>query len=74
MIVTNIIRRVFVEDEKAFLEIGPWNDEPSILELRTEGKINKEWFGEISLSMTKEFALALGNALIQSANELKDLK
>lgn len=67
----DVIRRVFgPETDSNFIEVGPWADSPSdTLELRTTGEC-ADWFGGINLTMSPEFARALGKALIDSANEI----
>ena len=63
------IWRVHVTTEDAFLEIGDYPDAPDYLEMRTTDPLSKSWFGSINMSMTTEYAEALGNALIAAAKE-----
>ena len=67
---TDVIRRVFAEDSKgACIEIGPWPDDPAFLELRAASDDSKRWFGPINLSMSPDFAEALGKALLDAAKD-----
>lgn len=69
---TETLLRVYAEDGKgACLEIGEWPDAPGFLELRTPNPTSKEWFGEMGMSMSPDFAAALGQALIRAAAEMK---
>jgi len=71
-----VIRRVFDDNESAFLEIGPHPDYPdAALELRTGGdQTSKDWFGEQSFSLSPDFAIALGLALVASGQAMNDEK
>lgn len=64
-----VIRRVHVENEDAFLEIGDFPAAPNYLEIRTTDTLSKIWFGVVNMSMSPEYAEALGNALIAAAKE-----
>jgi hypothetical protein len=68
-----VVRRVYVEGERGiYLEVGPWPEVPGYLCITADGEKNEEWFGKFTpYSMTPEFARALGEALIASANELE---
>ena len=58
------IYRVYVSDEGVFLEIGDYPEAPEVLQIRTIRKEDKEWFGEMGLTLTPEFAIDLGNTLV----------
>lgn len=64
---TELLRRVHMD--KHFVEIGDWPDAPEALELRTPGKENEEYFGRISLVLTPQAAIELGEALVAAGNE-----
>lgn len=65
---TEILRRVYLGSN--CVEIGEDSDCPGLLELRTMGSENKEYFGVVNLTaMTPEFARHLGLALCAAANE-----
>lgn len=66
---TETIRRVYVEGENKCLSVGPWSEVPDYLALYAEGKENRDWFGNVNLSMTSEYARKLGQALIAAADE-----
>jgi hypothetical protein len=68
-----VIRRVHVDDRPGvFLAVMPWTEAPGYLAIYAPGEKNEEWFGKIEpFCMTPEFARALGEALIASANELE---
>lgn len=73
-IIVDTVRRVFIREETAYLEIGPWPDSPDTLHLHTADAASKDWFGELSVIMSSEFAIALGNALINAAKEMETTK
>jgi hypothetical protein len=65
---TDVIRRVFDDQEKCFLEIGPWSDAPACVELRTvPGKYSEENWGRISIVMSPMMAAEIGQALLAAA-------
>ena len=67
---TDVIRRVFDESGKHFVEVGPFPDDPECVELRTvPGEGSDEWFGKLSLCMPPRLALELGRALIDAASD-----
>jgi len=71
---TAVIRRIFEESGRNYIEVGPWPDDPSILELRTEpGEFSAEFFGEISLTLTADMAEELGRALFSAALESRGI-
>jgi len=65
---TQVIRRVCVESNPAYIEIRPHPDAPDALELHTEGAKSIEWFGAVSIAMSKEYAVELGKALIAAGS------
>jgi hypothetical protein len=69
----DVIRQVFDDNERAFLEVGPHPDAPDVsLELRTgDSQTSQEWFGRQSFSMSADFAIVLGRALIAAGEEMK---
>ena len=73
---TDVIRRVFVDDQFNFLEVGPWADDVEFVELRTvDGKRSAEWFGKfLSIAITPDAAEELGRALIASAADIRGAK
>lgn len=64
-VTTEIVRRVHCPE--AFLEVGEWPESPDAVELRSTGAQNISYFGQINLTMTPQFALQLGQALVQAA-------
>lgn len=69
------IYRVHLPEEGVFLEVGDYNDAPEVLQLRTVRGIDKEWFGDIALTLQPDFAIQLGNALVSAGyNKLAQLK
>ncbi len=69
---TDVIRRVFDEGGRYFIEVGPWPDSPDCVELRTvEGKYSAEFFGPLNLSLTPKLAAELGRALIAASHDCK---
>lgn len=68
-VTTDVVRRVYLDEEGVYLEIGPGLDFPDVLEVRASDKKSIDWFGAVRFSVTDEFAIALGNALIDAAKE-----
>lgn len=69
---TDIIRRIFEESGRNYIEVGPWADDPGVLELRTEpGEYSEGYFGKISLTLTADMAEELGRALLNAATEAR---
>ena len=70
----DVIRRVFEPHSGgAFLEIGPWPDSPlDCLELRTTTKEAQDYWGSMNISLSLEFAEALGRALLASVKDLRE--
>ena len=67
---TDIIRRVFDEDGKHFIEVGPWPESPDVMELRTvDGEYSAEHWGQINITLSPAMAAELGRALIAAAGE-----
>lgn len=67
----DVIRRVYPESaEGAHFEIGPWPDAPDCLELRTVDKKSIEYFGAINITMSKDVAIAIAQALLASSADL----
>ncbi len=68
--VVDVVRKVWVEDEPSFLEIRPYPEAPdNALEIATTSDKSIEWFGKVSLPISKEYARALGEALIAASKE-----
>lgn len=68
---TDIIRHVY-DDKGNYLIVRPWPDAPDIPVIMTD-EISKEHFGLLNLLLpSTDFARALGNALINCANELDE--
>lgn len=69
---TEVIRRVFNEKGRHFIELGPHGDLPGFLELRTvPGDASAEYFGKMSLMLSSEMAEELGRALLVASTEIK---
>lgn len=66
---TDVIRRVYTDEGKACIEVGPDADGLGLVELRTTNEISEEYFGKIRAGMSVEVARSLGSALIAAANE-----
>jgi hypothetical protein len=65
---TDIIRRVFEEGGRCFIEVGPWPDDPSIVELRTvKGKHSAGYWGAVNIALNPDMAAELGRPLIAAA-------
>lgn len=57
------IRRVYDDDHGACIEVGPDGDSLGYVEIRTTGESNVEFWGELRLTLPKEFALKLAEAI-----------
>jgi len=69
---TDVIRRVFDEEGRYFLEVGPAADALGCVELRTVGgEHSEDWYGKLSVVLTAEMAAELARALIASGGDLK---
>jgi len=66
---TDVIRKVWVEDENAHLELRPYTEAPTALELTTSDPQSMEYFGKVSIIFSKEYARALGEALIAASQD-----
>lgn len=67
---TDVIRRVFDEEGRHFIEVGPWPDSPDVLEMRTvEGKYSAEYYGHVNVTLSPAMAAELGRALLAAAGE-----
>ena len=67
---TDVIRRVFDEDGRNFIEVGPWPDAPDVLELRTvAGQYSAEHWGRVNVTLSPAMAAELGRALLAAAGE-----
>lgn len=66
----DVIRRVWVAGENAYLEVRPFADASQMaVEIVTETPENIQWFGEVHMVLDKEYARALGEALIAASKE-----
>lgn len=69
---TDTIRRVFDEEGAYFLEVGPWEEVPGFVELRTlPGKYSADYWQQVNLALSPSHAEELGNALIHAAQEAR---
>lgn len=70
---TEHVRRIGHADyEGRFLSVCPGPDAPEVLVmLYADGKENADYFGPIRLECNSEFMRAIGQALIDCANELE---
>ena len=67
---TDVIRRVFDEEGRNFLEVGPWPDSPDVVELRTvAGQHSAEYWGPVNVALSPAMAAELGRALLAAAGE-----
>ncbi len=66
---TDVIRQVFDEGADGFIEIGPWSDDPGLVEIRTSGERSIQCYGSINLAMSRDFARAIANAILACADD-----
>lgn len=64
---TEVIRRIHID--RHYLEVGENGDNPDFIELRTATTANKEYFGEVRLTLSPDAARQLGEALVEAALE-----
>ncbi len=66
------VKRVWVDNERVFLEVRPYPEAPETsIEIATTTPQADQWFGKTSLTMSPEYARALGESLIAMADEFK---
>lgn len=66
-----VVRQVHFLPEGVCLEIGPDREGLDLIELRTVGKANIDFYGPLRICLTHDMAKALAAALIASANEMR---
>ena len=67
---TDVIRRVFDEEGRNFLEVGPYADAPECVELRAiPGDCSEGYYGRVSIPISAAMAKELGTALLAAADE-----
>ena len=67
---TDVIRRVFDEEGRNFIEVGPWPDSLDVVELRTvAGECSAAYWGNVSVTLSPAMAEELGRALIAAAQD-----
>lgn len=66
-----VLRRVYDDNEGVFIEVSPDADNPDWLRIGPEGQKSKEYYGDFSLSITKQQARLLGLALIAACDEIQ---
>ena len=64
---TDVIRRIYDNNDGRYVEVGPDGDGLGV-EIRTTGE-NIEYFGKINLTLSAEMAKELGRALMLAADE-----
>lgn len=64
------IRRIQNEDGMC-LDVRPWPESPDVIALMNSNESSREYFGNIEISMSPEFARELGLALLKCADEIK---
>lgn len=70
---TEILRRVYIEGEGVWLEVGPDGDGLDCVEIRTTGK-SAEYFGTIRLTVEPDVAAELARALLAAATEASEAR
>lgn len=63
------VYQVWDTREGICLEVRPHPEGGNALELHTPDKKSKEWYGDISLTLSKRQAITLAGALLKSAEE-----
>ena len=68
---TEVIRRVYDDEEGAYLEIGACQDgTPGVVSLSTGGNTkNEEWYGSFYVSLNPDHARQVAAALLARAEE-----
>jgi hypothetical protein len=66
---TEIVRRIWDDDEGVCFEIRPDQDGLDVIELHTSDAKSKEYYGAVRFTMDKDMARKIGEALIAAAND-----
>lgn len=71
-VTTEVIRRVYDNDNGVFIEIGPDLDGLGCVELRTVGKESTDYYGKFNIIFcSKEQLKMLSKAINQAADEME---
>lgn len=68
---TEVVRRIYENDEGVHIEVAPDSDGLECVVLRTVDEDSKNYYGEINLMLPKELARLVGQALIDSSNDVR---
>jgi hypothetical protein len=66
---TDIIRRIWDNEEGVCFEVRPDQNGLGVIELHTPDNKSKEYFGAVQFTMDKDMARQLGEALIAAADD-----
>jgi len=69
-ITTEIIRRVWDDEDGVYFEIRPDQDGLGVIELHTPDEKSQKYYGNVRFSMDKETARQVGAALIEAADDV----
>lgn len=71
-ITTETIYKVYDDDKGTFIEIGPHKDGLDLIEVVIPDKASQDFFGKAQFILSKEMAIAVGEALINAAKNIKE--
>jgi hypothetical protein len=73
-ITTDVIHRVWHDNEGVAIDVGPDADALGLVWLRTHDAKAAEYFGKLSLTFCPDMARAIGEALVVAADEVERAK
>ena len=69
---TDVVRKIWENQEGVYLEVAPDDDGLECVVLRTVDEASKNYYGDINLMIPKELALLLGQALIDATKDTRN--
>jgi hypothetical protein len=66
---TEVIRRVYNDEDGVCIQVGPDADGLDCVEVSTPDPASGEYFGKVRFVVTREFAALLGKALVDAAEQ-----
>ncbi len=62
-----VSRAVYIDSEGVFIRVGPDGDGLDLVTVSTVDQASKDWFGNCDITMPRDFAKLLGEALINAS-------
>ena len=66
---TEVVRRVYDDEEGACIEVGPDCDSLWLVQISAEGK-SKDFYGDLRIAFVPGFARQIARAMLACANEM----